>query len=86
MNALVVDSITIALIISVIPMAAISLGAGLVALIQAMTQVQEQSIVHFARLVMISVVLIWGGQRAYTEIEGIFMKVVSMAATPSVVR
>ena len=86
MNALVVDSITIALIISVIPMAAISLGAGLVALIQAMTQVQEQSIVHFARLVMISLVLIWGGQRAYTEIEGIFMKVVSMAASPSVVR
>jgi type III secretory pathway component EscS len=86
MNALVVDSITIALIISVIPMAAISLGAGLVALIQAMTQVQEQSIVHFARLVMVALVLIWGGQRAYSEIEGIFMKVVSMAATPSVVR
>jgi type III secretory pathway component EscS len=86
MNALVVDSITIALIISVIPMAAISLGAGLVALIQAMTQVQEQSIVHLARLIMISLALVWGGQQAYTEIEGIFMKVVSMAAQPGGVR
>jgi len=61
-------------------MLAISLGAGTVALIQAVTQVQEQSLVHLARLVMMTLVLVWGGSHAFTELEVLFTKVVGFAA------
>jgi type III secretory pathway component EscS len=46
-------------------------------MLQAITQVQEQSISHLARLVAISVVLVWGGQRAFGEIERMFVAVIT---------
>ena len=83
MQAIITEAIYIALIISLVPMLAISLGAGTVALIQAVTQVQEQSLVHFARLVVMIMVLIWGGSHAFSEVEALFIKVVGYAAQGS---
>lgn len=77
MFALVEESLVSALILSLIPMGAIAVVAGLAAMLQAITQVQEQSISHLARLVAISVVLVWGGQRAFGEIERMFVTVIT---------
>jgi type III secretory pathway component EscS len=77
MFALVEESLVSALMLSLIPMGAIAFVAGLTALLQAVTQVQEQSISHLARLVAISVVLVWGGQRAFGEIERMFVTVIT---------
>jgi flagellar biosynthesis protein FliQ len=81
MNPIIADALVSALFISLVPMAAISLGAGAVALLQAITQVQEQSMVHFARIVILVLVMMWGGQEAYAHLEGIFVKVLSLCAT-----
>jgi flagellar biosynthesis protein FliQ len=80
MQAIITEAIYLAMFISLVPMLAISLGAGTVALIQAVTQVQEQSLVHLARLVMMTLVLVWGGSHAFTELEVLFTKVVGFAA------
>jgi flagellar biosynthesis protein FliQ len=80
MQAIITEAIYIAMFISLVPMLAISLGAGTVALIQAVTQVQEQSLVHLARLVMMTLVLVWGGSHAFSELEVLFTKVVGFAA------
>jgi type III secretory pathway component EscS len=77
MFAVVEESLVSALILSLVPMGAIAVVAGLTAMLQAMTQVQEQSISHLARLVAISVVLVWGGQRAFGEIERMFVTVIT---------
>jgi len=68
------------MILSLVPMVAISLAGGLVALLQAITQVQEQSVVHFVKLVTLMVVLLWGGGHAMSRLEDIFVRVVSLAA------
>jgi type III secretory pathway component EscS len=77
MFALVEESLVSALILSLVPMGAIAVVAGLTAMLQAITQVQEQSISHFARIVAISLVLVWGGQRAFGEIERMFVAVIT---------
>ncbi len=80
MQAIISEAVYVTMVISLIPMLAISLGAGLVALVQAVTQVQEQSMVHFARLVVMVFVLVWGGGHAFSELEALFVKVVGYAA------
>lgn len=82
MHAILLDALYTILILSLIPMLAISFGAGAVTLLQAVTQVQEQSIVHLVRLAIITAVIIWGGGRALSRIEMIFLKVISFAAIP----
>ena len=81
MNPLIADALMSALIISLIPMAAISLAAGTMALIQAVTQVQEQSMVHFVRIIALVLVLLWGGQAAFAQLEAIFIDVLTLSAT-----
>lgn len=80
MYHILTEAIVTALVLSIIPMLAISCGAGLVAMAQAITQIQEQSFTHLARLVVMACVLIWGGSHAFTTIEDLFVKVVSLAA------
>lgn len=81
MNPLIADALMSSLMISLIPMAAISLAAGAMALLQAITQVQEQSMVHFVRIVALVLVLMWGGQAAYAQLEAIFVDVLTLGAT-----
>ena len=76
MRMLITEAIQLALFISLVPMLAISLGAGAAALLQAITQVQEQSFVHFVRLVVMAAVLVTGGEYAFGQLEDIFLKVI----------
>lgn len=81
MNPLIADALMSALIISLIPMGAISLAAGAMALLQAVTQVQEQSLVHLVRIIALVLVLMWGGHAAYAQLEALFADVLSLGAT-----
>lgn len=80
MHALLTEALYTVMMLSLIPMLAISCAAGVVALLQAVTQVQEQSVVHLARLVVIAVVIVGGGAHAMSQLEAIFYKVVALAA------
>ncbi len=75
-HSLLSDALVTVLALSIIPMVFISLAAGLVALLQAITQVQEQSVVHLARLLVIAVVLAFGATHAMAQLEAIFYRVV----------
>lgn len=81
MHGLLVDALITMLCLSFIPMAAIAIGAGTVALIQTITQIQEQSFVHLARLCVMAALLAFGGHHAFAELERIFVNVVMMAGT-----
>ncbi len=81
MNPIISEALFTALFISLVPMAAISIGAGIVALLQAITQVQEQSMVHLARIAALVLVVLWGAQEAFASIESVFLKVISLCAT-----
>lgn len=81
MRVMITEAIYLALVISLVPMLAISIGAGAAALLQAVTQVQEQSFVHFVRLVVMACVLVWGGEYAFARLEDIFVKVVRISSS-----
>jgi len=78
MYTVVFDGLVTSLILSLIPMVAIAIVAGVVALIQAVTQVQEQSLVHLARLGAMAGCLLVGGHLAFAELQRIFIDVVMM--------
>jgi len=80
-NPIINQALIAALFISLVPMAAISIGAGAVTLLQAITQVQEQSMVHFVRIIALVLVLMWGGQAAFAQLEAIFINVLTLSAT-----
>jgi type III secretory pathway component EscS len=75
MAPLVLDSLLLVLYISLIPMVSISLGAGLVGFLQAITQIQEQSLTHLARVVVIAGVLYVGGAQAFDQLKRNFIQV-----------
>lgn len=81
MNIVISEALVAALLASLVPMAAISLGAGAVALLQAITQVQEQSMVHLARIAVLVIVMLCGAQEAFASLESIFLKVLSLCGT-----
>lgn len=66
MQSLVLDSLMIVIYIAGIPMVAISLATGCVAMLQAATQIQDQSVVHLVRVVtFIALVIVagdWAGE------------------------
>ncbi len=82
MQTILIDALFAVLVLSGIPMAAISLGAGVIALLQAITQVQEQSLLHLARLLIMVAVLLAAGGHALSLLESIFLKVLSLASFP----
>lgn len=83
MEAAIEQGLTVVMVLSLVPLAAIAAGAGLVSLLQAMLQVQEQSIVHLARLVIVAALLLLGGGAAFAEVERLFVAVVSSVAQPA---
>lgn len=72
MQSLVVDSFMLIIFVSGIPMVAIALATGVVALLQAATQIQEQSIVHLVRLGTFILVVVVAGDWAGEEICALF--------------
>ncbi len=81
MTPLILDSLLLVLYISLIPMMSISLGAGLVAFLQAITQIQEQSLTHLARVVVIAAVLYVGGEQAFGLLKQIFVQILNTIVT-----
>ena len=81
MQAIVQEGLWLALVVSVVPMVMVAVGAGCVALLQAVTQIQEQSIVHLVRLVVLAGALLWGGSGAFAEVEGLLVRVIVAAGS-----
>jgi flagellar biosynthesis protein FliQ len=78
MSHLLHEALTVVIILSFVPMVAIAFGAGFVAVLQAITQVQEQSLTHLARLITLTVVLMFAGQQGYGLLEQVFLKALSL--------
>lgn len=77
MFSLIEEFLVSALVLSLVPMGAIGVVAGIAALLQTVTQVQEQSISHFARITALVLVLLWGGRCGYEELERMLVAVIS---------
>lgn len=80
MHQILVESIATVFALSVVPMLAISCGAGLVSMFQVVTQIQEQSISHLTRVLIMLGLITWGGSHAFDQIERLFVRVISLAA------
>lgn len=78
MEELMREALTVALIVSLVPMLAISFGAGIVTLLQSITQVQEQSLTHLARLAVFALIIIICGEHGYALIEKVFFRAFSL--------
>ena len=72
-------SIQVVLILSIVPILAVGLAGGAVAVIQAATQVQEASMVHLARLAAVAVVLFIFGSTGYGILEELFVRGVELS-------
>ncbi len=83
MYTLLTDGLWLALILSVVPMVVIALGAGVIALVQAILQIQEQSLAHLARIVLVAGVIAWSGFGALHEVERLLLRVIAVAGIPS---
>jgi type III secretory pathway component EscS len=81
MEDLIQEALTVVILLSVIPMTAIAAGAGLVTVLQAITQVQEQSLTHLARLAILAAVVIICGDQGYVLLEQIFYRALSMTSS-----
>ena len=72
MQQFIFDSLMIALVLSVIPMVSIAFASGFVALLQAATQIQEQSVTHLVRLIAFLGVVLLAGDWMGGEIASLF--------------
>jgi type III secretory pathway component EscS len=81
MQNLIFDSLMIALVLSGIPMVSIALASGLVALVQAATQIQEQSVTHLVRLITFIGVVFVAGDWMGGEIASLFERSVKAIAS-----
>lgn len=78
MQSLVIDAVMMMLILSAIPMVGVACAAGIVALLQAATQVQEQSLTHLVRLLAFIGIVLVAGRWAGGEIVSLFERAVTM--------
>lgn len=76
MQSFVLDGVMLVLFLSLIPMVCIAVAAGIVALIQAATQIQEQSVTHLVRLLAFGVVIAIAGDWAGGEVVAFFERAV----------
>jgi len=76
MESIIHQALVGVLMFSVIPMVAIAFSAGIVSLVQAVTQVQEQSMVHLVRIVTLALLVRWFGEYAFHDLERLFVTVV----------
>jgi type III secretion protein S len=78
MYHLCLDALMLMVVLSAVPMAAVGAAAGLVGLVQAVTQVQEQSISHLARCIAFGAVVLAGGALAGAEVQALFVRVLEV--------
>lgn len=75
-----IDALTLIVVLSAIPMIAVGGAAGLVGLLQAATQVQEQSLSHLARCLAFGFIVTIGGALAGGEVQALFLRVLGAIA------
>lgn len=80
MSEIVVDSLMLLLMLSLVPMVCIAFGAGLVAMLQAITQVQEQSLTHLVRVVVLAGVVFLGAEEAFEHLKRSFLEILNLAS------
>jgi type III secretory pathway component EscS len=81
MAAIIHQALVVMMLFSIVPMAIIAISGSVVSLLQAVTQVQEQALVHLVRLVTLALLLVWFGEFAFREIERLFVAVVRVGPT-----
>lgn len=79
MREIIVESLTLLLMLSLVPMVCISLGAGVVAMFQAITQVQEQSLTHLVRVAVLAGVVFLGAGEAFEQLKRNFVEILNLA-------
>jgi type III secretory pathway component EscS len=72
MQSLALDSLVLIIYLAGIPMVAIALTTGCVAMVQAATQIQEQSVTHLVRLVTFIALAMVGADWAGSEVCALF--------------
>lgn len=72
MYTLVLDSLMLVIYLSGIPMVAIAFAAGCMAMLQAVTQIQEQSVTHLVRLVTFIALVVVAGSWAGDSVCDLF--------------
>ena len=72
MQSLILDSLILVTLFAGIPMVAIALTSGVVALMQAVTQIQEQSVSHLVKLLTFIALVLVGGDWVGGEVAALF--------------
>lgn len=72
MYSLALDSLMLVIYLSGIPMVAIAFTAGCMATLQAVTQIQEQSVVHLVRLATFIALVVVAGSWAGDAVSDLF--------------
>jgi type III secretory pathway component EscS len=72
MQSLVLDSVTLVILVAGIPMIGIALTSGVVALAQAVTQIQEQSVSHLVKFLTLITLVLVGGDWIGNEVTALF--------------
>jgi flagellar biosynthesis protein FliQ len=68
MYTLIHEALTLIALGVFIPLATVSISAGIIAVLQSIFQVQEQSIVHLVRVLTLALLLFFGGEVAHRQI------------------
>lgn len=72
MRQFLIDGVFVVVVLSAIPMVSVALTSGVVALAQAATQIQEQSITQLVRIFTFVLVVLVAGDWASSEIVALF--------------
>ena len=81
MHNLLSDSLMIIMCVAGVPMVAIAFTTGCLAVVQAATQIQEQSVAHLVRLVTFIALVVVAGRWAGDEVCALFERNVRAVET-----
>jgi type III secretory pathway component EscS len=72
MQSLILDSVTLVILVAGIAMVGIAVTSGIVALAQAVTQIQEQSFPHLIKFLTLITLVLVGGDWVGNEVTALF--------------
>lgn len=72
MQSLIFDSVILVTLLAGIPMIGIALTSGIVAVLQAVTQIQEQSVSHLVKFLTLLTLVLVGGDWVGNEVAALF--------------
>ena len=72
MQSRIFDSVILVTLVAGIPMIGIALTSGIVAVLQAVTQIQEQSVSHLVKFLTLLTLVLVGGDWVGNEVAALF--------------